>query len=153
MGEIEITTTLQARGPAAAVVLSDGEAAAVGEGAKAFPVAATINGHTWQGRVSRMGGENLLGLNKAVRSAAGVQAGDEVAVRLVLDAAPRAVEVPPALQAALEADAEARARYEALTFTHRKEFARWVAEAKRDETRERRVAQAIEMLHAGQTRS
>jgi uncharacterized protein YdeI (YjbR/CyaY-like superfamily) len=61
--------------------------------------------------------------------------------------------VPEALAAALEGDAEARQRYDALAFTHRKEFARWVAEAKKDETRDRRVAQALELLRAGQTRS
>jgi hypothetical protein len=153
MGEIELTTTLQPRGPAAAVVLSDADVAQVGEGAKAFPVVATIGGYSWRGRVTRMGGEFLLGLNRDVRTGAGVEAGDSVTVRIALDAAPPEVEVPEALAAALEGDAEARQRYDALAFTHRKEFARWVAEAKKDETRDRRVAQALEMLRAGQTRS
>jgi hypothetical protein len=153
MGEIELTTTLQPRGPAAAVVLSDAEVAEVGEGAKAFPVVATIGDYSWHGRVSRMRGEFLLGLNREVRTDAGVEAGDSVAVRIALDAAPREVEVPEALAAALEGDAEARQRYDALAFTHRKEFARWIAEAKKDDTRDRRVAQALEMLRAGQTRS
>ncbi len=153
MGEIELTTTLQPRGPAAAVVLSDAEVAQVGEGAKAFPVVATIGDYSWRGRVTRMDGEFLLGLNREVRTGAGVEAGDSVAVRIALDAAPREVEVPEALAAALEGDAEARQRYDALAFSHRKEFARWIAEAKRDETRDRRVAQALEMLRAGQTRS
>jgi uncharacterized protein YdeI (YjbR/CyaY-like superfamily) len=58
---------------------------------------------------------------------------------------------PPALSAALAADAEASARFEALAYTHRREFARWIAEAKRDETRERRVVKALEMLRAGDT--
>jgi uncharacterized protein YdeI (YjbR/CyaY-like superfamily) len=40
-----------------------------------------------------------------------------------------------------------------MAFTHRKEYARWIAEAKRTETRQRRVAQAVEMIRAGQTRS
>src|SRR3954447_12455846 len=132
MGEIELTTVLQKRGPAAAVVLDDDQVAVLGGGAKAFPVAATINGHTWQGRVSRMGGEFLLGMSKAVRGAVQAEAGDEVAVRIVLDDGPREVEVPPALAAALAGDPEAKARYDALAFTHRKEFARWVAEAKRE---------------------
>jgi uncharacterized protein YdeI (YjbR/CyaY-like superfamily) len=82
-----------------------------------------------------------------------VEAGDAVTVAIALDDAPREVEVPPALAAALEGDAEAREKFEALAFTHRKELARWVAEAKREETRERRVAQALEMLRAGRTRS
>jgi uncharacterized protein YdeI (YjbR/CyaY-like superfamily) len=154
MGEITITTILQARGPAAAVVLSEAQAEAVGEGAKAFPVKATINGYTWDGRVTRMRGECLLGMSKAIRTAAGAEAGDEVEAHIVLDSAPREVELPPALAAALDADPDgARAKFDALAFTHRKEYARWIAEAKRDETRDRRLAQAVTMINAGQTRS
>jgi hypothetical protein len=153
MGDLTLTTTLQPRGPAAAVVLADDEVAEVGEGRKAFPVQVTINGYTWAGRVSRMGGEFLLGLNREVRTGAGVEAGDEVTVTIALDEAPREVEVPPALALALEGDAAAKARFEALAFTHRKEFARWIAEARKDEARERRVAQALQMLREGRTRS
>ena len=153
MGDLTLRTTLQSRGPAAAVVLSDEQAAEVGEGRKAFPVQATINGYTWAGRVVRMGGELLLGLNREVRTAAGVEAGDEVTVTIALDEAPREVEVPAALAHALDADAAAKARFEALAYTHRKEFAQWVAEAKRDDTRERRVERTLQMLHEGRTRS
>jgi Bacteriocin-protection, YdeI or OmpD-Associated/Domain of unknown function (DUF1905) len=153
VGELTLKTTLEPRGPAAAVVLTDEQIAEVGEGKKAFPVQATINGHTWAGRVSRMGGEFLLGLNREVRTAAGVEAGDAVMVTITLDEAPREVEVPPALTEALATDPAAKAAFDALAFTHRKEFARWIAEAKKDETRERRVAQALQMLREGRTRS
>jgi hypothetical protein len=153
MGELTLTITLQRRGPAAAVVLADDQVAEVGEGRKAFPVRATINGYTWAGRVSRMGGEFLLGLSREVRTGAGVEAGDEVTVTIALDEAPREVDVPAALAQALEGDATAKATFDALAFTHRKEFARWIAEAKKDETRERRVAQALQMLREGRTRS
>ena len=153
MGSIEFTATLVPRGPAAAVVLDEEQVAAVGEGAKRFPVVATVNGYTWRASVARMGGESLLGLNRAVRQEAGVEAGDSVAVRLELDTAPREVDVPEALATALAADDVARAAFEKLAYTHRKEFARWVDEAKRDETRGRRVAKTLEMLRAGETRS
>jgi hypothetical protein len=153
MGELTLTATLQSRGPAAAVVLTDEQVAQLGEGRKAFPVQATINGYTWAGRVSRMGGEFLLGLRREVRTGAGVEAGDEVTVTIALDEAPREVDVPPALAQALEGDATANAKFDALAFTHRKEFANWIAEAKKDETRERRVAQALQMLREGRTRS
>jgi Bacteriocin-protection, YdeI or OmpD-Associated/Domain of unknown function (DUF1905) len=153
MGEISFTATLQKRGPAAAVVLSDEQVAEVGEGAKRFPVRATVAGHTWRGSVARMKGEFLLGLNREVREAAGVEAGDEVAVELALDAEERTVEVPPALAAALAADPAAKALFDGLAYTHRKEFARWIAEAKKEDTRDRRVAKALEMLHAGTTLS
>jgi bacteriocin resistance YdeI/OmpD-like protein/uncharacterized protein DUF1905 len=125
----------------------------VGAGAKRFPVTATVNGFTWRTSVVRMGGGFLVGLSRAVRESAGVEAGDTVEVTLELDTAPREVEVPEALADALAGDPEARVAYDGLAYTHRKEFARWVAEAKREETRERRVAQALELLREGRTRS
>ena len=153
MGSLRLTTTLVSRGPAAAVVLDDEQVAVVGEGAKRFPVVATVNGHTWRTSVARMGGEFLVGVNRAVRQEAGVEAGDTVDVELALDTAPREVEVPQALADALAADREARETFDRLAYTHRKEYARWIEEAKRDETRRRRVVQALEMLREGRTRS
>jgi hypothetical protein len=153
MGEIRLTGELVARGPAAAFVLDDEQVATVGEGAKRFPVVATVNGYTWRTSVARMGGEFLVGLNKEVRTGAGVQAGDTVTLELTLDTEPRTVELPSALAEALDADPKAKAIYDGLAFTHRKEYARWIAEAKRDDTRERRVAKALEMLHGGETLS
>jgi len=151
MGSIRWTATLVARGPAAAIVLDDDQVTAVGEGAKRFPVLATVNGYSWRTTVTRMRGEFLLGLSRAVREAAGAEAGDTVDVVLELDTAPREVEVPAALATALAADPVAEAAFGALAFTHRKEYARWIGEAKRDETRRRRVAQAVQMLIEGRT--
>jgi uncharacterized protein YdeI (YjbR/CyaY-like superfamily) len=153
MGSLTITGELEPHGPAAAFVLTEDQVQAVGEGAKRFQVRATINGQTLRLSVARMRGEYLLGLSKANREAAGVQAGDTVTFELELDAAPREVTVPLALAQALAADPGAQQAFDGLAFTHRKEFARWIEEAKRDETRGRRVATAVEMLHAGQTRS
>jgi hypothetical protein len=153
MGSIRFTTTLLARGPAAAVVLDDAQVAAVGEGAKRFPVAAAVNGYTWRTSVARMGGEFLLGLNRAVRLEAGVQAGDTVEVEIELDTAPREVVVPDALAGALAHDVAARAAFEALSYSHRKEYARWIDEAKRDETRERRLAKTLAKLREDPTPS
>jgi hypothetical protein len=153
MGSLEFSTVLQARGPAAAVVLDDAQVAVLGEGKKRFPVAATINGYTWRTTVVRMGGEFLLGLNKEVRQGVGAEAGDPVDVAVRLDTDERVVDVPEALAAALAGAPEVQAKYDALAYSHRKEFARWVAEAKREETRDRRVAQALEMLKTGKTRS
>ncbi|MGI8623135.1 MAG: DUF1905 domain-containing protein, partial [Solirubrobacteraceae bacterium] len=85
MAATKLTTTIAARGPAAAVVLDEKTVATVGEGAKAFPVTATINGFTWAGRVTRMRGEFLLGMSKAIRAGAGVEAGATVEVEIALD--------------------------------------------------------------------
>ena len=153
MGVLSFTTQVQARGPAAAVVLDDDQVAAIGEGPRRFPVVATVNGYTWRTSVARMKGEFVVGLSREVRQGAGVKAGDEVEVTVALDVAPREVEVPAALAEALAADPEAAALFDRMAFTHRKEYARWVAEAKKEETRQRRVQQAVEMIRAGQTRS
>ena len=153
MGELTATGELAARGPAAAFVLDDAQVARVGEGAKRFPVVAAINGYEWRTSVTRMRGEFLVGLNREVREGAGVQAGDTVTLTLRLDTAPRDVEVPEALARALDAHPDVRAAFDNLAFTHRKEFARWIEEAKREDTRDRRLAQALDMIRTGQTRS
>lgn len=150
---IHLTAQLQSRGPAAAVVLDEAQVAAVADGAKRFPVVATVNGYTWRTSVTRMKGEYLLGLSRDVRHGAGVDVGDQVDVTVELDAEERHVDVPAALAAALVSDPEAGAMLAGMAFTHRKEYARWVAEAKRDETRQRRVEQALAMIHSGRTRS
>ena len=153
MGSVRFTASLVPRGPAAAVVLDDQQVAAVGEGAKRFPVVAVVNGYSWRTTVTRMRGEFLLGLNRAVRQEAGVEAGDTVEVELELDTAPREVEVPEALANALAEDSRARAAFERLAYTHRKEYASWIEEAKRDETRQRRVAQTLGRLRQGKAPS
>jgi hypothetical protein len=149
VGSIRLSTTLVPRGAAAAIVLDDEQVTAVGEGARRFPVVATVNGYSWRTSVVRMGGEFLVGLNRDVRRQAGVEAGDAVEVGLALDTAPRVVEVPEALAEALAADAQARAFFDGLAYTHRKEYAQWIAEAKREETRARRVGKALTMLREG----
>jgi hypothetical protein len=142
-----------ARGPAAAVVLGDDDVAAIGEGAKRFPVLAAVNGFEWRTTVTRMRGEFLLGFSRAVRDGAGVETGDAIEVEITLDQAPREVDVPAALTEALAGDPPAQAAFDRLASTHRKEYARWIEDAKRPETRARRIVQALEMLREGRTPS
>lgn len=149
MGAIEITAELVPRGPAAAIVLDDEQVAAVGEGAKRFPVRATVNGYRWRTTVTRMRGEFLLGLSRAAREGAGAEAGDTVRVTIELDSSPREVAIPEALDRALAGDPAARAAFDALAYTYRKEYARRVAEAKHEETQARRVAAVLERLRKG----
>jgi hypothetical protein len=113
------------------------------------PVAGTVNGFPFRSRLMVYGGQTVLGLTNAFRAEAGLAEGDEVEVVIDRDDAPREVEIPPALQAALDGDASAREAFDALSFTHRREYARWIAEAKREATRDRRAAKAIEMLRDG----
>jgi uncharacterized protein YdeI (YjbR/CyaY-like superfamily) len=85
-------------------------------------------------------------VTKAVRESIGKSVGDRVHIVLERDREPREVEPPADLTEALDADPEARAFFDALSYTHRREYVEWIVEAKRPETRERRVRQALEML-------
>ena len=113
------------------------------------PVLVTIGGFTFRTTIAIYGGRALIGVNKANREAAGVDAGDRVEVELELDTEPREVDVPPELAEALGAEPELRAFFDGLSFTHRREYAGWITEAKREETRRRRVAKAVELLREG----
>jgi len=108
----------------------------------------TIGGHTYRSTVAVRGGQFLIPLSAENRTAAGVAAGDEVEVELTLDTAPREVEVPADLAEALAADPAARKVFDGLPFTHRKEYVRWIEEAKKPETRANRVAKTLEKLRA-----
>lgn len=152
MAVLETTQVLEPSGPAAALVLTDEQVEQLGGGKRAA-VRVTVAGRTATLRLAVMGGRNLIGLSKAARAELGVDIGETVTARIELDTQPREVDVPPALAAALAGDPEARERYDALAYTHRKAFATWVADAKREETRDRRVAQALEMIREGRTRS
>jgi hypothetical protein len=121
---------------------------ALGSGSRP-PVSVTIGGHTYRTTVARMGGRFLVPLSAENRTAAGVAAGDQVDVDVEPDAAPREVEVPADLAEALARDDAAQAAFEGLSFTHRKEWVRWIDEAKKAETRATRLAKTVESLHAG----
>ena len=112
------------------------------------PVVVTVNGHTWRSTLMRYGGRDLLGISRANREAAGIAAGDTIAVKLMSDDAPRTVDVPGDLAAALDAAPGARAAFDGAAFTHRREWVEWVEEAKRPETRARRVRGVVEQVLA-----
>ena len=146
---LEITTTLAPRGPAGAIVLDDDQVAQIGGGAKVFPVRVTVNDRPARLRLARMGGESLIGFNKQVRTELGVEIGDQVHAVIERDDAPREIAIPEELQQALDAEPAAKAAFDKLAPSHRKEHARAIAEAKRPETRAKRVAATIEALRAG----
>jgi hypothetical protein len=143
---LQIHTVLVPFGPATAIELTDAQVDELGGGKRAAVVVG-IGGSSARVRLGVMDGKNLIGLSKAVRGQLGVDIGDEVDATVALDTAEREVEVPDDLAAALEA-AGARAAFDALSFSRRKELARGVAEAKRPDTRERRVAAVVDELAA-----
>ena len=116
------------------------------------PVKVTIRGHTWRTTPGVYDGVGYIVVNRAVKAATGVDAGDLVRVRMELDTAPRKVEVPADLRRALASAPEAGAAFETLSFTHQREYVEWVEEAKRPETRARRIAATVDGAIAGTPR-
>lgn len=113
-----------------------------------MPVKVTINGYTWRSTVACMKGCQFIVVNATARAAARVKAGDTVKVVMEPDTEKRDVAVPEALRKGL--GATLAKKLDALTFTHKKEFVRWYEEAKKDETRQRRVEKMKQMLAAGE---
>lgn len=118
-----------------------------------FPVQATFNGVPYRGSAMPTGdGTFAVGLTKAVRAKAGAEVGRSVHVVVERDTGERTVDVPAELVEALRA-AGLLDRFDAMAYTHRKEYAQWIAEAKQPETRARRAAKAVEMIGEGRARS
>jgi hypothetical protein len=119
-------------------------------GSKRPKVRATFDGVPYRGTLVRMGGpRHFLPILKGIRERIGKGLGDAVEVTLEADTAPREVAVPGDLAAALAETPEARAFFDGLAYTHRREYVRWIEEARRAETRARRVARAVAMLREG----
>ena len=119
-------------------------------GLKGMPkIQAVIAGQPYRGSLMPMGdGTYCLGVLKSIQEAAGVGFGDTVDVLLELDTAPRRVEPPADLARAMARDKKMSASWEKLSFTNKKEMALSLEQAKKPETRERRLAAAITRLRA-----
>lgn len=112
-------------------------------------IQATIAGHPYRGSLMPMGdGTFGLGVLKAIQQAAGVTRGDTITVELAIDDAPRVIEPPADLARALARDKKAAAAWQKLSYTNQREIAGSLEEARKPETRERRLAAALEKLSA-----
>ena len=111
------------------------------------PVKVTINGYTWRSTVGNRAGIQYLVVNAAARRHAGVKAGDTVTIVLEPDAEKRDIEIPVQLRRAL--GAKLTEKLNRLSFSHKKEFVVWYAEAKKEETRTRRAEKMKAMLSEG----
>ncbi len=117
-------------------------------GKKRLKIKATIDGEPYRGSLVRMGSpHHMLLILKEIRQKIGKSVGDEVFIEFEEDLEPRQVQIPEDLQQALRAEPLAQAFFTQLSFTHQREYVRWVTEAKREETRRKRILQMIEMLN------
>jgi hypothetical protein len=120
------------------------------------PVRGTINGFPFRSSLMPMGSCladrtscHMMPVNKTLRDGAGVKPGDTVSVVMERDEEKRKVEIPQVLKKELAKSKTARANWEKLSFTHQKEIARSITEAKQEETRSRRLAKAVDILKTG----
>jgi Bacteriocin-protection, YdeI or OmpD-Associated/Domain of unknown function (DUF1905) len=110
------------------------------------PVVVNVNGYEYRSTVAPMGGKYLLPFSADRRTESGIRGGDAIDVELTLDTAPRTVDVPADLQSALDASPAAAAAWDKLSYTYRKEHVRSVLDAKKAETRTRRIAAVVTKL-------
>ena len=119
-------------------------------GSKRPKVKAMIEGVPYRGTLVRMGTENyLLLILKSIREQIGRTFGDEIKVSVELDVDERVVTVPAELKRAFKENPKAKAAFEKLSYTHQREYVNWINEAKKEETRARRIAKTMEMLVKG----
>jgi uncharacterized protein YdeI (YjbR/CyaY-like superfamily) len=119
---------------------------------KRAPVKVTINAYSYRTTIAVYAGRSYIGVRREVREAAGATAGQQLTVSLAYDSELRTVDLPQALRAKLEADPLAAAAFEKLSYTRKKEFVDWVTAAKKAETQQRRLEQAIKMLRGSARR-
>ena len=115
------------------------------------PVRGTINGFAFRSSISPMGdGHHYMIVNKVVREGAKAKAGDLISVVIERDDEPRIITPPDDFARALKSNKTAQATWDKLSYTHRKEYVGAIEEAKKPETRARRIEKAIAQLAAGQ---
>lgn len=147
--QITFRTTIELGGKTATgFAVPDDVVASLGAGRRPA-VRVSLGQHSYRTTIASMGGRFMIPLSADNRAAAGVAAGDDVEVQLEADTAPREVALPADLADALAHDEPARTFFQALAYTHRKEWVRWIEDAKKPQTRTTRLAATIDALHAG----
>jgi hypothetical protein len=142
---VKFSTTMFQMGNNTGIELPADVVAALDAG-KRPAVVVNVNGYEYRSTVAPMGGKYLLPFSADRRKESGIQGGDAIDVELTLDTAPRTVEVPDDLQSALNASPTAAAAWEKLSYTHKKEHVQSVLDAKKAETRARRIAAVVAKL-------
>ncbi len=110
-------------------------------------VQATFDGVPYRGSLAKMGHHcHILGVTQKIRKEIGKSAEDTIHVVLKQDTEPRIVEVPQDFAELLDKYPEAKKLFDSMSYTHKKEYVRWIEEAKRHETRQRRLQKSLTML-------
>jgi antitoxin component of MazEF toxin-antitoxin module len=152
-GAVRFKTTLnQAEGKnATGVIIPDRVLEKLGAG-KRPQVRVSLNGYAYTTTVGIMGGTAMVGVSAAIRKATGLSAGDAIDVELVVDGAPRTVDVPADFGKAMAASRGTRGFFDGLANSLQRYHVDNVNGAKTDETRKRRIEKAVALFKAGKKR-
>ena len=116
-------------------------------GMKRVKVKASFDGYQYRGLIVNMGtGSHILGLTKEVRNSIGKSFGEIVEVAVEVDTEERTVDIPQELDNFFKSHHQEKEFFDSLSYTNRKEYANWIREAKKAETKERRLNLAIDKL-------
>jgi hypothetical protein len=117
-------------------------------GARArVPVKGTINGFPFRSSFFPTGiGTHYMVVNKEMREGAKATVGETVTVVMEVDTAPRVVALAPDVKEALAKNKKAKAAFDKIAYSHQKEYVGYIEEAKRPETRAKRIQQTVEVL-------
>ena len=119
-------------------------------GSKRPKIRAMIEGVPYRGILTRMGSEyHMLIILKGIREQIGKTFGDQIEITVEPDSEPRQIEIPKDLMKEFKKDKDAKAFFDKLSYTHRREYVNWINEAKKEETRQNRIVKTIEMLKQG----
>jgi len=151
-GKVTFRVKLEGSGPKGtwiAIVLPARVHTTLGGDRARIPVVGTADGQPIRTSAAPMGGVHLFPFNKQMQKATGKGVGDTVTFAIERDEQPRTVKAPADLTKALAKHAAAKKAFAALSYSHKKEYVQWIEEAKREDTRARRIEKAVAMIAEG----
>ena len=148
MSKVSFKTTLHQMGNNTGIVVPPEMVEKLGGGKKPA-VNVTVNGFAYRNSVATMGGQSMISFSSDKRTATGLKGGDAIAVTLELDEAPRVMEVPADLQAALDKNKAAKAYFATLSYSNQRRHIEPINDAKAPETRARRIEKSVALFAEG----
>lgn len=146
---MHFTATLELHGKTATGITVPPEVVESLNAGKRVPVVVTIKKHSYRTTIAPYSGVYLIPVSAENRDAAGIAAGDTLRIGLEVDTAPREIDVPADLAAALSRSKAAKTFFDSLSFSNQRGYVSWVEQAKKEETRNARVATCVQSLEAG----
>ena len=145
---MKFNTTIRQNGNNTGIEVPNEIVESLGAGKKP-PVKMTLNGYTYRSSIAVMDGKFMVSLSAENRKNAGVKGGDTLDVDIVVDTEKREIAVPTDLQAALDADPQAKAFFEKMSYSNKRRHVEPIEAAKAPETRQRRIEKSVALFHEG----